>query len=127
MFSSRQPPPGAKNHAVIFPDADPGTVVNALAGASCGAAGQRCMATSVAVFVGDAGAKMIPAIAEAASKLKVGPGHEAGTGVGPLISKTAKERVEQLIQKGVDQGAELLVDGRNPKVEGRGSVFASEE
>merc|ERR1712137_1139768 len=103
---------GAKNHCVVLPDADFGTVVNALAGASCGAAGQRCMAISAAIFVGSA-REFIPHIAEAASKLKVGPGHEAGVDIGPLISKAAQERVRSLIQTGVDQGAELLCDGRS--------------
>lgn len=106
---------GAKNHAVVLPDADPSTVIGALAGASCGAAGQRCMATSVAIFVGKAN-EMIPRIAEAAAELKVGPGMDPKTGVGPLISAAAKAKVEGLIQSGVDQGAELCLDGRNPSV-----------
>merc|ERR1719463_707544 len=84
---------GAKNHAVVLPDADPTTVINALSGASCGAAGQRCMATSVAVFVGKA-KEMIPQIAEAASSLKVGPGTDPATAIGPLITKAAQTRVE---------------------------------
>ncbi|CAD7969917.1 unnamed protein product [Amoebophrya sp. A120] len=104
---------GAKNHCIVLPDADPDTVVNALAGASCGAAGQRCMAISVAIFVGSA-KEMIPRIAEAASTLKVGRGTEPGVSIGPLISKEAKSRVETAIQSGIDQGAELLIDGRNP-------------
>eukprot|EP00931_Biecheleriopsis_adriatica_P025013 TRINITY_DN1545_c0_g1_i2.p1 TRINITY_DN1545_c0_g1~~TRINITY_DN1545_c0_g1_i2.p1 ORF type:complete len:546 (+),score=113.22 TRINITY_DN1545_c0_g1_i2:75-1640(+) len=106
---------GAKNHAVILPDADPTSVVNQLVGASCGAAGQRCMAISVAVFVGDS-KEWIPKIAEEAAKLKVGPGNESSTDVGPLISAQAKSRVETLIQSGVDEGAKLLLDGRNPSV-----------
>jgi len=106
---------GAKNHAVILPDADPQSVINQIVGASCGAAGQRCMAISVAVFVGDS-KKWIPQIAEEAAKLKVGPGNAEGVDVGPLISKQAKTRVDTLIQSGVDEGAELLLDGRNPSV-----------
>jgi len=106
---------GAKNHAVILPDADPASVVNQLVGASGGAAGQRCMALSVAVFVGSA-KEMIPQVAEAMALLKVGPGHESGTDCGPLISKAAKARVEGLIQSGVDEGATILLDGRNPSL-----------
>mmetsp|Transcript_32582 Transcript_32582/g.86743 ORF Transcript_32582/g.86743 Transcript_32582/m.86743 type:complete len:431 (-) Transcript_32582:237-1529(-) len=106
---------GAKNHAVILPDADPRSVVNQIVGASCGAAGQRCMALSVAVFVGDS-KRWIPMIAEEAAKLTVGPGNMDGIDIGPLISKQAKARVEGLIQSGVDEGAELLLDGRNPSV-----------
>jgi malonate-semialdehyde dehydrogenase (acetylating)/methylmalonate-semialdehyde dehydrogenase len=106
---------GAKNHAVVLPDADPGTVIGALSGASVGAAGQRCMATSVAVFVGKA-KDMIPGLVEASATLKVGPGTDAATAIGPLISKTAQTRVETLIQTGVDQGAELCLDGRKPSV-----------
>merc|ERR1719401_907200 len=106
---------GAKNHAVVLPDADKESVVNQLVGASVGAAGQRCMATSVAVFVGSS-KEWIGEIAEEAAKLRVGPGKDASSDVGPLISKQAKERVERLIQAGVDEGAELLLDGRNPSV-----------
>eukprot|EP00933_Yihiella_yeosuensis_P032917 TRINITY_DN2659_c2_g1_i1.p1 TRINITY_DN2659_c2_g1~~TRINITY_DN2659_c2_g1_i1.p1 ORF type:complete len:522 (-),score=146.93 TRINITY_DN2659_c2_g1_i1:601-2166(-) len=106
---------GAKNHAVVLPDADPESVINQLAGASCGAAGQRCMATSVAVFVGKA-KELIPKIAEKAAQLKVGPGTEAGVDIGPVISAAAKQRIEALIQSGVDEGANLLLDGRNPSV-----------
>eukprot|EP00930_Biecheleria_cincta_P023845 TRINITY_DN1714_c0_g1_i3.p1 TRINITY_DN1714_c0_g1~~TRINITY_DN1714_c0_g1_i3.p1 ORF type:complete len:521 (-),score=100.43 TRINITY_DN1714_c0_g1_i3:144-1706(-) len=106
---------GAKNHAIILPDADPVSVVNQLVGASCGAAGQRCMAISVAIFVGKS-QELIPKIAEEAAKLKVGPGNDPATDVGPLISAQAKSRVEQLIQSGVDEGAKLHLDGRQPAV-----------
>lgn len=106
---------GAKNHAVILPDAEPTSVINQLVGAGFGAAGQRCMATSVAVFVGNS-RELIPKIAEEAAKLQVGAGAGANVDVGPLISLQAKNRVEQLIQSGVDQGAKLILDGRNPSV-----------
>ncbi|CAK0889730.1 unnamed protein product [Prorocentrum cordatum] len=106
---------GAKNHAVVLPDADPESVVNQLVGASCGAAGQRCMALSVAVFVGSS-KEIIPKIAEAASNLKVGPGSGTSVDVGPVISAAAKSKIEGLIQSGVDEGAKLLLDGRNPSV-----------
>lgn len=106
---------GAKNHAIVLPDADPATVIGSLSGASCGAAGQRCMAISVAIFVGEA-KKFIQPIADSAANLKVGPGTDDAVAIGPLISLAAKNRVEGLIQSGVDQGAELLLDGRNPSV-----------
>mmetsp|Transcript_31870 Transcript_31870/g.74508 ORF Transcript_31870/g.74508 Transcript_31870/m.74508 type:complete len:527 (+) Transcript_31870:80-1660(+) len=106
---------GAKNHAVVLPDADPQNVVNQLSGAGCGAAGQRCMAISVAVFVGKA-KDMIPQVAEGASKLKVGQGTDASADLGPLISKQAQERIEKFMQDGVDEGAQLLLDGRKPAV-----------
>jgi len=106
---------GAKNHAVVLPDADKESVINQLVGASVGAAGQRCMATSVAVFVGSS-KEWIGEIAERAAQLKVGPGDHGTTDVGPLISKQAKARVEGLIASGVSEGAELLLDGRSPSV-----------
>ena len=106
---------GAKNHAIVLPDADPESVVNQLVGASCGAAGQRCMAISVAVFVG-ASKEWIPKIAEQAAKLRVGAGDDGSTDVGPLISASAQQRVEQLIQAGMDEGARLLLDGRKPSL-----------
>lgn len=108
---------GAKNHATIMPDADRETTVNAIVGAAFGAAGQRCMALSTVIFVGDS-KEWVHDIVEKASKLKVGSGMDASTDVGPLISKESKARVEQLIQAGVDDGAQLLLDGRNVKVEG---------
>lgn len=106
---------GAKNHAVILPDADPVSTVNQLVGASMGAAGQRCMAISVAIFVGKA-QEMIPMIAEQAAKLSVGPGHESSSDIGPVISAVAKQRIESLIQSGTDDGAKMVLDGRNPSV-----------
>jgi len=106
---------GAKNHAVILPDADPTSTVNQLIGASMGAAGQRCMALSVAIFIGKA-KEMVPMITEKAAKLSVGPGAEASSDIGPVISSVAKTRIEGLIASGVDDGATLALDGRNPSV-----------
>lgn len=106
---------GAKNHAVLLPDAAKGPSLDALAGAAFGAAGQRCMATSVAILVGDA-RQWLPDIVERARKLKVNAGTEAGTDVGPVISKAARKRIEDLIEEGVRQGAKLELDGRNIKV-----------
>lgn len=101
----------AKNHAVIMPDASKERTLDQLTGAAFGASGQRCMALSTAVFVGEA-QNWITDLAERAKKLKVGPGSVNGTDVGPLISKESKERVLRLIQSGVDQGAKLVLDGR---------------
>jgi len=106
---------GAKNHVVVLPDADPDSVVNQITGAGCGAGGQRCMAVTTAVFVGKA-KEWIPRIAEQAAKLKVGDGADSSSDLGPLISLAAKQRVENLIATGVAEGANLMLDGRNPSV-----------
>ncbi|KAG6553011.1 hypothetical protein Mapa_005348 [Marchantia paleacea] len=108
---------GAKNHAVVLPDAAFEPTVNALVGAAFGAAGQRCMALSTAVFVGDSG-RWEEAIKKKAEKLKVTAGTEPGADVGPVISKQAKERICNLIESGVQAGARLVLDGRNVKIPG---------
>ena len=108
---------GAKNHAVILPDADPETAINALVGAAFGAAGQRCMALTTAVFVGEA-KEWLPEIAARAAKLKVNAGHEDSTDLGPLISPAALARAEQIIADSVAAGAKLPLDGRGIKVAG---------
>ncbi|SAL12301.1 methylmalonate-semialdehyde dehydrogenase [Caballeronia turbans] len=108
---------GAKNHAVVLPDANKEQTLNALAGAGFGAAGQRCMATSVAVFVG-ASKDWVPELVERAKTLKVNAGIEPNTDVGPVVSKAAKERVLGLIGKGVEEGATLALDGRGIDVKG---------
>ena len=108
---------GAKNHAVVLPDANREHTLNALVGAGFGAAGQRCMATSVVVLVGEA-RNWLPDIKELALKLKVNVGSEPGTDIGPVISKRAKQRILDLIESGVRQGAKLELDGRDIKVPG---------
>ncbi|NWO02553.1 MAG: CoA-acylating methylmalonate-semialdehyde dehydrogenase [Idiomarinaceae bacterium] len=108
---------GAKNHCVIMPDANKQQVINNMVGSSVGAAGQRCMAISVAVFVG-AAKEWIPEIAEAIAKVRPGAWNDEGAAYGPVISPQAKERVEALITQGEKEGAKLLVDGRNCKVDG---------
>ncbi len=108
---------GAKNHAVVMPDANKDQSLNALVGAGFGAAGQRCMATSVAVLVGEAN-QWIPDIVAKAKTLKVNAGIEKGADLGPVISKQAKERIEGFIAQGVKEGAKLELDGRNPKIPG---------
>ena len=106
---------GAKNHAIVMPDAHKAQTLDALIGASFGAAGQRCMAVSVAVMVGDAAA-WIPELVKRAQTLTVGDGAVSGTDVGPLISCAAKDRVESLIARGIDEGAKLELDGRQPSL-----------
>ncbi|MDC8013231.1 CoA-acylating methylmalonate-semialdehyde dehydrogenase [Tahibacter soli] len=108
---------GAKNHAVVLPDANREQTLNAMVGAAFGAAGQRCMAASTAVLVGDA-QSWIPQLVEKAKTLKVNAGTEPGTDVGPVISCAARERVESLIASGIEQGATLELDGRAPAVPG---------
>jgi malonate-semialdehyde dehydrogenase (acetylating) / methylmalonate-semialdehyde dehydrogenase len=108
---------GAKNHAVVMPDASKEQSLNALVGAGFGAAGQRCMATSVVVLVGEANQWIADIVAKAKS-LKVNAGTEKGTDIGPVISKNARNRILGLIEDGVKEGARLDLDGRNVKVPG---------
>src|SRR5271156_6704421 len=108
---------GAKNHAMVMPDANKEQSLNSLVGATFGAAGQRCMATSVTVLVGDA-RKWIPEIVDKAKTLKVNAGTEKGADLGPVVSKHAKNRILGLIDEGVKEGAKLELDGRGIKVAG---------
>jgi hypothetical protein len=101
---------GAKNHAVVMPDANKEKSLDALVGAGFGAAGQRCMATSVAVLVGEAN-QWIPDIVAKAKTLKVNAGVEKGADLGPVISTQAKKRIEGFIEQGVKEGAKLELDG----------------
>lgn len=108
---------GAKNHAVVMPDADPDATMNALVGAAFGAAGQRCMAISTAVFVGDA-KRWEQGLKDRGVKLKVTGGTEPGADLGPVISKQAKERICSLVESGAKAGARVVLDGRDIKVPG---------
>ncbi|SMQ26921.1 methylmalonate-semialdehyde dehydrogenase [acylating] [Pseudomonas helmanticensis] len=108
---------GAKNHAVVLADANREQTLNALVGAGFGAAGQRCMATSVVVLVG-AAKQWLPDLKALAQKLTVNAGSEPGTDVGPVISKKAKARILDLIESGIKEGAKLELDGRDIKVPG---------
>jgi len=108
---------GAKNHMVVMPDADMAMAVDALVGAAYGSAGERCMAISVAVAVGDAGDRLVAALAERTASLKIGDGMAEGAEMGPVITAAAKERIERLIGQGVEQGATLVVDGRGHRVD----------
>ncbi|HWU27648.1 MAG TPA: CoA-acylating methylmalonate-semialdehyde dehydrogenase [Microbacterium sp.] len=110
---------GAKNHLIVLPDADLDQAADALIGSGFGSAGERCMAISVAVPVGEETADALVAkIAERLGELKVGPGMQDGVDYGPLVSAASKARVEGLIQEGVDAGATLVADGRGLVVEG---------
>eukprot|EP00051_Salpingoeca_urceolata_P026777 m.478647 g.478647 ORF g.478647 m.478647 type:complete len:522 (-) comp21191_c0_seq1:1676-3241(-) len=107
----------AKNHGVILPDANKTATINALVGAAFGAAGQRCMALSTVVLVGES-KEWLPDLVDMARQLKLNAGDQPGTDVGPMISPQALERAENLIESGVQQGAELLLDGRGASVPG---------
>ncbi|WP_261540148.1 CoA-acylating methylmalonate-semialdehyde dehydrogenase [Burkholderia multivorans] len=108
---------GAKNHAVVLPDANREHTLNALVGAGFGAAGQRCMATSVIVLVGKT-QEWLSDLVERAKTLVVNAGNEPNTDLGPVVSRAAKDRVLRLIESGVREGATLVLDGRDVKVPG---------
>ncbi|MDN3562487.1 CoA-acylating methylmalonate-semialdehyde dehydrogenase [Vreelandella neptunia] len=103
---------GAKNHMVVMPDAHLDKAVDALIGAAYGSAGERCMAISVAVLVGDVADKVVPALAERAKALKVKDGMQLDAEMGPIVTREAHQRITGYIEKGVAEGAELVVDGR---------------
>jgi malonate-semialdehyde dehydrogenase (acetylating)/methylmalonate-semialdehyde dehydrogenase len=110
---------GAKNHAVVMPDADIHNAVSSLMGAAFGSCGERCMAIPLVVAVGDATASAVVAGLEAEiAKLKVGPGTESSVDMGPLVNRAHFEKVRGYVEQGVAEGAELLVDGRKLKVPG---------
>ena len=114
---------GAKNHMVILPDADMDDAANALVGAAYGSAGERCMAVSVAVAVGDAGDRLRSALLPRIRALRVGPGNAANVDMGPLITAAHRDRVAAFIDAGVQEGAELVVDGRGLAVPGHDQGF----
>jgi malonate-semialdehyde dehydrogenase (acetylating)/methylmalonate-semialdehyde dehydrogenase len=110
---------GAKNHMIIMPDADMDQAVDALMGAGFGSAGERCMAISVAVPVGDETAgRLIEALAPKIRTMKVGPATDPESEMGPVITAEAKRRIEGLIDQGVREGADLVVDGRGLELQG---------
>ncbi|WP_309128164.1 CoA-acylating methylmalonate-semialdehyde dehydrogenase [Microbacterium sp.] len=115
---------GAKNHMIVMPDADLDQVADALIGSGYGSAGERCMAISVAVPVGEQTADALAAkLTERVAELKVGPSLDEGMDYGPLVTRAAVERVTAYIQQGVDEGATLLADGRGFTVEGHEEGF----
>jgi malonate-semialdehyde dehydrogenase (acetylating) / methylmalonate-semialdehyde dehydrogenase len=108
---------GAKNHAVVMPDADVANAVSAMMGAAYGSCGERCMAVPLIVAVGDATADaMIAGLKTEIAKMKVGPGNDASNDMGPLVTKPHFEKVKSYVDQGVKEGAKLLVDGRGVKV-----------
>ena len=109
---------GAKNPVIILPDADVALTTQIVIDSTFGNAGQRCLATSLAITVGEAGRTFLPALAEAAEARVVGSGLEAGVQMGPVISTQSKARIETLIQKGLDEGGRLVVDGRGARIPG---------
>ena len=109
---------GAKNHCVIMPDCDLDQAVNGLMGAAYGSAGERCMAQSVAVAVGKIGNELVSKLTEKVEKLKVGPGLDKNSQMGPLVTKDHLEKVKGYIDLGIKEGAKLIVDGRNIKLQG---------
>jgi malonate-semialdehyde dehydrogenase (acetylating)/methylmalonate-semialdehyde dehydrogenase len=109
---------GAKNHMVVMPDADIDQAVDGLIGAGYGSAGERCMAISVAVLVGDIGDKIVPKLAERAKALKIRNPMDLEAEMGPIVTQQAKERIENYIGIGVQEGAKLVVDGRGLHVPG---------
>ncbi|MGN6804971.1 MAG: CoA-acylating methylmalonate-semialdehyde dehydrogenase [Trinickia sp.] len=114
---------GAKNHLVVMPDADIDQTVDALIGAGYGSAGERCMAISVAVLVGDVADKIVPRLAERARQLVVKNGMEPDAEMGPVVTQQALERIEGYIATGIEEGATLVVDGRGLKVPGHENGF----
>ena len=114
---------GAKNHAVVMPDADVDIAADAIASAAYGSAGQRCMAISTAVAVGDAGDALAEALEARVDAVRVGPGAEEGTEMGPLVTGAARDRVVGAIETGVGEGAELRRDGRGLSVDGHEDGF----
>jgi len=107
---------GAKNHVIVLPDADMDLATQIISDSAFGCAGQRCLAVSVAVTIGEAQKTFRDSIAQAASQIKVGSGLEPATQMGPVISRDAKARIESLISAGVGEGAKPVLDGRNTKI-----------
>ena len=114
---------GAKNHCVVMPDADIDQAVNGLMGAAYGSAGERCMAQSVAVAVGKIGDELVKKLAQKVEALKVGPGMDKTSEMGPLVTKEHLEKVKGYVDLGVKEGAELIVDGRELKLQGYENGF----
>lgn len=114
---------GAKNHLVVMPDADLDQAVDALIGAAYGSAGERCMAISVAVAVGDVADRLVPRLAERAAALKIRNGVESDAEMGPLVTAAHKAKVEGYIARGEEEGATLVLDGRGHTVPGHENGF----
>lgn len=116
---------GAKNHAIVMPDCDLEKTVDALIGAAYGSAGERCMAISVAVAVGPIADPLVEMIADRAKALRIGVGTDERSEMGPVVTAQHRAKIRQLIDTGVEQGATLVVDGRELVVEGHENGFFS--
>jgi malonate-semialdehyde dehydrogenase (acetylating)/methylmalonate-semialdehyde dehydrogenase len=114
---------GAKNHMVVLPDADVDYAADAVIGAAYGAAGERCMAVSVVVAVGEVAAPLVDAIERKAKKVRVGPGAQDGVDMGPLVTCAHRDKVAGYIDSGVSEGADLVLDGRGVRIEGHEHGF----
>ena len=114
---------GAKNHMVVMPDADLDQAVEALMGAAYGSAGERCMAISVAVAVGDIADELVARMAEKTRQLRIGPGTDPGADMGPLVTRAHRDKVVGYVDQGVREGASLVVDGRDFKLAGHEGGF----
>jgi malonate-semialdehyde dehydrogenase (acetylating)/methylmalonate-semialdehyde dehydrogenase len=114
---------GAKNHMVVMPDCDLGAAANALVSAGYGSTGQRCMAVSAVVAVGNAGDALIDAVRSRIEGLRVGPASDPHAEMGPLVSGAARDKVASYVEVGLEEGADLAVDGRGVKVEGNEEGF----
>ena len=114
---------GAKNHAVVLPDADPEFAADALIGAAYGSAGERCMAISAVVAVGDAAEPLVVRLKDKAAKLKIGAGGGADMDMGPLVTRMHRDKVAGYVDKGVAEGAKLVLDGRGFKCKGNEDGF----
>jgi malonate-semialdehyde dehydrogenase (acetylating)/methylmalonate-semialdehyde dehydrogenase len=114
---------GAKNHAIVLPDADVDFAADHLAAAAFGSAGERCMAISAAVVVGEAVGPVVEAVNERARAVRVGNGRDHDSEMGPVVSREAQQRIERLIGQGAEQGATITVDGRGLRVPGHEDGF----
>jgi malonate-semialdehyde dehydrogenase (acetylating) / methylmalonate-semialdehyde dehydrogenase len=114
---------GAKNHAVVLPDADLDFAADALIGAGYGSAGERCMAISAIVAVGDVGDALVQKLSERAKSLKIGPGTAKDMDMGPLVTAAHRDKVAGYVDKGLSEGAKLVLDGRNVKLPGHERGF----
>ena len=114
---------GAKNHMVVLPDADMDLAADAAVSAAYGSTGQRCMAISAVVAVGDAGDELLGKVKERVEKLKVGPGADPDAEMGPLVTAQARDKVASYIETGLTEGADLAIDGRDLKVDGHESGY----
>jgi len=116
---------GAKNHMIIMPDANQDAAIDGIMGSAFGNTGQRCLAGSVAIAVGDAAGWLVPRLVEAARNLKIGPGCETGVAMGPLIDEASRERVLGAIEAGEREGADVVLDGRATAVPEKGCFVAA--